>query len=199
MSINDDSIKTLWQTLPSEKLIFNEAQLRARARQFQTKIKRRNIIEYASYVVLFGLIIYVMTGIETPVWQDWMFSGLTVIGAVIAIWGYYRLAGAKTVPEHSSSNLLEFMRSELVRQRDYAATGWRWAFLPFLPAVIFLLIDRWLGADPNLIKLTDKRYALLVLAAFMIALTCALLFWQWLKAAKYQRQLDDLERYTGHD
>ena len=199
MTINDDSIKTLWQSLPSEKLVFNEGQLRARARQFQTKVKRRNIIEYASYVVLFGLIIYVMTGIETLIWQDWVFSGLTVIGAIIAIWGHYRLARAKVVPESSGSSLLEFMRSELVRQRDYAATGWRWAFLPFLPAVVFLLAARWLGADPDLIKLTDYRYALLLLAAFMIALTYALLFWQWLQAAKYQRQLDDLERYTGHD
>jgi len=197
MLTNDDSIRNLWQSLPSEKLIFNEAQLRVRARQFQTKIKRRNIIEYSAFPVLLGLVIYVMLGIETLVWQDWVFSGLTVIGAIIALWGYYRLAGAKTAPEGSSSNLVEFMRSELVRQRDYAATGWRWAFLPFLPAVTFFMSDRWLGADPDLIKLTDYRYTLLILAAFMIALTCALLFWQWLQAAKYQRQLDNLERYKA--
>jgi len=199
MSNNDDSIRTLWQSLPSEKLVFNEAQLLARAGKFQTKIKRRNIFEYSSYLVLFGLIIYVMTGIETLVWQDWMFSGLTVIGATIALWGYYRLAGAKKIPEHSDSNLLEFMRRELTRQRDYAATGWRWALLPFLPAVIFFLSERWLGADTDLIKLTDTRYTLLVLAAFMIALTSALLFWQWLQAAKFQRQLDELQRYTDHN
>ena len=199
MSINDDSIKTLWQTLPSEKLIFNEAQLRARARQFQTKIKRRNIIEYASYVVLFGLIIYVMMGIENLVWQDWVLSGLMVIGAIISLWGYFRVAGAKAAPERAGNSLLDFMRRELTRQRDYEATGWRWAILPLLPAVTFFLVERWVGADPNLIKITDKRYTLIIMSAFMIALTYALLFWHWLQAAKYQRQLDDLERYRGHD
>ena len=59
MSINEDSIKTLWQTLPSEKLVFNDSQLRARARKFQAKINRRNIIEYLSFSFLFGVIIYV--------------------------------------------------------------------------------------------------------------------------------------------
>jgi len=195
MSINDDSIRTLWQSLPSEKLVFNEAQLRARAEKFQTKIKRRNIIEYSSFPALLGLITYVMLGIQNLVWQDWVLSGLMVIGAIIALWGYYRLAGAKTAPEGSSSNLLEFMRSELSRQRDYEATGWRWAVLPLTPAVIFFLSDRWIGADPDLIKLTDSRYTLLIFTAFMIALTFALLFWHWLQAAKYQRQLDNLERY----
>ena len=76
MSNNYDSIRTLWQSLPSEKLVFNEAQLRNRAQRFQAKIKRRNIIEYSSFVFLFGLIIYVMMGIENLVWQDWVLSGL---------------------------------------------------------------------------------------------------------------------------
>ena len=198
MSNNDDSIKTLWQSLPSEKLVFNEAQLRNRAQRFQAKIKRRNIIEYSSFVFGFGLIIYVMMGIENLVWQDWVLSGLMVIGAIISLWGYFRVAGAKAAPERAGNSLLDFMRRELTRQRDYAATGWRWAILPFLPAVIFSLSERWLGADTDLIKLTDTRYTLLVLAAFMIALTSALLFWQWLQAAKFQRQLDELERYTDH-
>jgi len=195
MSNMDDSIKSLWQSLPSETLVFNEAQLRTRARKFQAKIKRRNFIEYSSFVFLFGLIIYVMMGIENLVWQDWVLSGLMVIGAIIALWGYYRLAGAKKAPEHSGSNLLEFMRHELTRQRDYAATGWRWYLLPFLPSFIFFIIERWVGADSDLTKLTDFRHTLLILTALMITLGCATVFWQWIQAAKFQRQLDELERY----
>jgi len=57
----------------------------ARAEKFQTKIKRRNIIEYSSFPVLLGLITYVMLGIQNLVWQDWVLSGLMVIGAIIAL------------------------------------------------------------------------------------------------------------------
>lgn len=199
MSINEDSIKTLWQTLPSEKLVFNDSQLRARARKFQAKINRRNIIEYLSFSFLFGLIIYVTLGIQDPIWQDWAFSGLTALGAAIALWNYYRFAGSKAVPESSGNTLLKYMRRELTKQRDAAASAWRWYILPFIPAVIFFLIDRWTYADSDLLKLTEFRYTVLILTALIITLGCAAIFWQWLQAAKYQRQLDDLERYTGHD
>ena len=91
------------------------------------------------------------------------------------------------------------MRRELTKQRDAAASAWRWYILPFIPAVIFFLIDRWTYADSDLLKLTEFRYTVLILTALIIALGCAAIFWQWLQAAKYQRQLDDLERYTGHD
>jgi len=96
MSTNDQSLKALWQNLPSEPVIFTNEQMQARATKFQAKHKRRDIIEYASYVVLFGLVAYMLT-VQSD-WQDWVSSALVVIGAIIAMWTYYRFAGTKSMP-----------------------------------------------------------------------------------------------------
>ena len=70
MSTNDQSLKTLWQNLPSETAIFTNEQMHLRAIKFQEKHKRRDIAEYTSYLALFGLAAYMLT--VRAHWQDWV-------------------------------------------------------------------------------------------------------------------------------
>ncbi|MDB2439238.1 hypothetical protein N9W89_11025 [Hellea sp.] len=195
MSSDTQSLKALWQSLPSQKVVFNHRQMQQRADKFQAKHKRRDIIEYLAWGVFFLLVIYMLTG--QSYWTDVMWVGLTVIGAIIAIWGYYRRMGYKTMPSsNSADNLVDFMRRELTRQRDGAATYWRWYLLPFAPGILFLFVVRWLENGSTLMELTEMRIALIMAFVLIMAFSAACVLWQFLCAARYQRQLDELETYT---
>ncbi len=196
MSTNDQSLKALWQNLPSETVVFTNEQMRARATKFQAKHKRRDMTEYAGYLVLFGLVAYMLT--QRADWQAWVSSALVLIGSVVALGNYYRLARAGSKPPaNSSDSLLEFMRRGLTRQRDAASTAWRWYILPFVPTVVFILAYRWVEEGSTITELTDMRVSILLTAAFVIAVFSAVILWKFLCAAGYQRQLDNLERYNS--
>ncbi len=196
MSAHEDKIKNLWQNLPTSGTIYTPAQLNQRASRFQAKIKRRNLIEYVSWAVLFALTAYV--NLQNPSWGNGILSGLTVLGAIIAITNYRRLAHGKSGSAHpSNDSLIKHMRTELTLQRDAAATQWRWYGLPFAPAIIFLTIYRWSETSSNFAVLTDDRISILLGLGTVVTIFAAITFWYWLQAAKYQRQLDDLNRYTS--
>ena len=58
MSVHDQSLKSLWQNLPTQRLTITAEQMRERARKFEAKHKRRDIIEYSGYALLFALTAY---------------------------------------------------------------------------------------------------------------------------------------------
>jgi len=195
MLASEDGVKSLWQSLPSEKVVFTNEQMQARVLRFQAKHKRRDLVEYTSYAALFALVAYVHSFYSG--WQNWVISGLVILGAIISMRNYYRLAGFKVVrTQTAGETLLESMRGGLIRQRDAASSAWRWYILPFVPALIFLTIFRWVEEGTTLTELTDARVLILLLTALMISFLAACVLWLFLKAAQYQRQLDHLERYA---
>jgi len=196
MSHPDKNPKPLWQELPSEALILSNEQLHSHARKFDAKHKRRDIIEYIALAVLFTLVAYMLT-VQAD-WQDWIATGLVVIGAVIAIKNYNRFAKAKSMPPLNPGDaLLEFMRRELQRQRDARATAWRWYLLPWTPSLIFTFTYRWVEEGSTLTELTKKRILILLVNALMVVFLITHVKWQFFQATHYQRQLDELESYDG--
>lgn len=195
MSVHEQKLRALWQSLPSETVTFTSEQMQSRVRRFQAKHKRRDRIEYASYAVLFAMVAY-MLSLQAD-WKDWVASGLIVVGGLFAMCNYYRLAGAKTMSSAKSSDkLLDFMRRELTRQRDAAASAWKWYILPVMPAVIFIFIYRWMEEGATLTGLTDMRISMLLSMALVIAVIGACTLWLFIRAARYQRQLEALDRYA---
>lgn len=194
MSTYEQDLKSLWQSLPAETVVLTPEEMKVRAVKFQAKHKRRDIIEYGAYVVLLGLVGYVLTAQAD--WQAWVASGLAVFGGIIAMWNYYRFSGAKALPTSQSvDSLLDFMRRELRRQRDAAASAWRWYILPFTPFIIFVTAFRWVEEGATLTEMTQMRVSILYMTAFVVIFLGANVLWLWLRAARYQRQLDELERY----
>jgi len=190
----DKNPKSLWQELPSETFLFTNEQMHTRARKFQAKHKRRDIIEYIGFAVLFALVAY-MLSVQAD-WQEWIASGLVVIGAFIAIRNYNRFAKVKSMPSSNSSDaLLKFMRCELRRQRDARATEWRWYFLPFTPFIIFTFSYRWVEEGSTLTELTQMRILILLVNTLIAVFLIAYVKWKFFQAAHYQRQLDELESY----
>jgi len=195
MSTNTQSLKSLWQTLPAEKNVFSHEQMQQLAHQFQVKHKRRSLTEYLGFAALLGLIAFYLT--QRADWQAWAASGLAIIGGIIMLWNYHRIAMVNALPSsNSSETTLEYMRRELTRQRDAAASAWKWYLLPFVPFLIFVLAFRWAEEGATLTELTNLRIMILSFYAFIVACLIATMFWQFLNAARYQRQLDALDKYT---
>lgn len=194
MSINKKNIKSLWQTLPSEKTVFNHKQMQARAEKFQAKHRRRDIMEYLGFAALLALIVLDPKLRED--WKTWVASALAVLGCIIMLWNYNRLAKSKSLPSsHSSETTLDYMRRELTRQRDAAATAWRWYILPVVPFFIFVMAYRWAEEGSTIMEFTNIRLKLVLFFLFTIAFLTACIFWKRLCAARYQRQLDELDKY----
>lgn len=195
MSTNDQSLKSLWQKLPSETLVFTNEQMQTHARKFHEKHKRRDIIEYISWALFFCLVACMLT-LQSD-WQDWVASGLAVVGAIIAMWNYSRFMGLKkgtsAIPVHS---LIDHMRGELTRQRDGAATAWKWYILPLTPFLVFVSVYRWIEEGSTFFEITEMRFSMLLFIGLMLAFTSAFILWKFLCAARYQRQLDTLDKYT---
>ena len=195
MSADTQSLKSLWQSLPSEKVAFDLEQMQHRVKKFQTKHKRRIIIEYLAFAVLIGWIALDPT-FRTD-WKALMASGLAIAGGIIMLWNYNRIAKVNAAPSlNSNQTTLEYMRRELTRQRDAAASAWKWYILPLTPFFIFVLVFRWIEEGSTLTELTDIRVMILSFFAFVVAFLIATIFWQFLNAARYQRQLDALDKLT---
>jgi len=195
MSTDPQNLKSLWRTLPSETVSVSVEQMYSRATKFHTKRKRRDMIEYLGIVALLGLMIWFLT-VQSD-WKIWVASGLALCGAIIMLWNYNKVAKVKSAPPSKfGDSLLGFMRQELTRQRDAAATAWKWYILPAVPFFTFVIMFRWMEEGSTLTEVTDMRLALLLLTAFLIAYLTGYILWCFLCAARYQRQLDDLERYV---
>lgn len=194
MSTDTQSLKSLWQKLPSESSIYSPEQMQRRARKFQSKHKRRDIIEYISWAAFFALVVYMLT-VQSD-WQDWVASGLASAGAIIAMWNYKRFMGLKTKPPgESGDSLLGHMQRELTRQRDGAASAWQWYVLPLIPFIVFVSVYRWMEEGSTLFEITEMRISMLLTIALVITFFSAVILWQFLCAARYQRQLDELDNY----
>ncbi|MEP3889609.1 MAG: hypothetical protein ABJN69_04025 [Hellea sp.] len=195
MSTNTQSLKSLWQSLPAEEIVFSHEQMQQLAHQFQAKHKRRALTEYLGFAALFGLTAYYLT--LRADWQAFAASGLVIIGGIIMLWNYLRIAKVNALPSsNSSETTLEYMRRELTRQRDAAASAWKWYILPCVPFLIFVLAFRWSEEGATLTELTDFRVIILFVFAFIVASLLATTFWYFLNAARYQRQLDALDKHT---
>ena len=195
MSTNTQSLKSLWQTLPTEKNVFSHEQMQQLAHQFQVKHKRRTLTEYLGFAALLGLTAYILT--QRADWQVVAASGLAIMGGIIMLWNYHRIAKVSALPSSNSvETTLEYMRRELTRQRDAAAAAWKWYILPCVPFLIFVLAFRWAEEGATLTELTDFRIILISSFAFIVASLFATVFWYFLNAARYQRQLDALDKFV---
>jgi hypothetical protein len=164
----DNDVQRLWRDQPSEEVHMSAQEVRRLAEKFERTISRRNRREYiaaAFVVVWFG------------VWAWFAASAVVALGcclvAAAALWVVFYLQhrGAARHPAGEREGLhsgLEFLRSELVRQRDLLRSVWWWYLLPFVPGMLLILVgdglkqpDRYLLAPGILLAVTFVGIGLL--------------------------------------
>ena len=182
MGGEDDHIdvQRLWRDQPGEGVQMSAQEVRGLAERFERTIGRRNRREYvaAAFVVVWF-----------SVWAWFARSAVVALGcslvALAALWVVYHLqrrgAARRPAGEQEGMSGLEFLRSELVRQRDLLRSVWWWYLLPFVPGMLLITV----GTSP-------KRWDWLFLGFVAVTFAGIGLLNQRV-ARKLQRRIDDLD------
>ncbi len=192
-----DDVRSLWQAMPVETIAVSADEMRARAEKLTAAIRKRNRIEY----IACGFVLLVFGWYATwkePATPLWPIANIMIIaGVFLAAFNMHRRARANDPPPAASAGtLVEFQRTELIRQRDALRTVWSWYVLPAVPGVVLWFIAAWLGNPHGSMRVS----AGLVGAALIVTLVFAGIIWiNRLGAARLQRQIDELSRYTDMD
>lgn len=189
-----DDIRSLWQSMPVTPLAISAEEMRAKAKKFEHKIRRRNVIEYAASVLVVAIFGWYAT-FPVPATPLWPIANLMIIaGILVAAWNLHRKARASTPPATASATtLVDFQRAEFIRQRDALRTIWRWYIFPIVPGLIVWFIAVTVGIpvkDPVRHAISLGITILVVLLVFG-----GIVLMNLLGAAHLQRQIDALDRY----
>ena len=192
--VSPGDLRSLWRSMPVETVTVSMEEMRARAEAFQKRIRKRNFIEYAAtFFVVIVLTWYATwpsrTGLLWPV-----SNGLIIAGMLVVALNLHMRARAATPPaEASAGSLIDFQRTQLMRQRDAVRTVWLWYILPVVPGIILWFIA--IGIDmtarhPERALIVLSGAAIVVVLVFVIIILINLL-----AAARLQRMIDDLDRH----
>lgn len=140
MSLDDDA-RQLWreqavpalQPLPADELA-------TQSRQLRHKVGRRNRHETVAAVLV--ALVFLAYAWIFPHWLTKLGALLTVAGSAVVVWQLRRRASALPLPEALGASLLQFHRTELVRQRDALLSVWRWYVAPAVPGLLLFLCGR---------------------------------------------------------
>ena len=183
-------IKAMWKNQPRAVTPLAPEIIRRNAKRLQRRRLRILIQETVgaiAVVVYFGLYIRIVPG---PLLK--MGMGLTILCLVFYVWCLFVLARPRRVPDGATA-CLDFHRRELERQRDLCRGVWRWALLPFIPAMALVYAGRWV-AVPSIGSHVWIDH-LFVIAGVVVSLEGFALVWLWNlhRADKWQDQLDELD------
>ena len=139
-----DAIKQAWQASVEIAGPLPLDDLRKGADKLYRRVKRRNIVEYVACVVaiaIFAFNIFTMPHILQKVG-----SAMLVAAAIYAPWQLHRRASAVATESAGALPIYDFLRGQLVRQRDALKGIFGWYILPFLPGVSLVLVGNGLHA-----------------------------------------------------
>ena len=185
-----DSLKALWQSQRAETAPIAIDELRGYASKLQSAVLRRNMIEYAA--AAFVVAIMGWGAIVSPFWIMKLAQAAGALGAGVVCWQLNRRGSARHMPPDGTQSLLDFYRTELVRQRDALRSVGLWYIGPFVPSLILMGVGRWFQAhNPHRTLGTD--HLIIMLGGVVLVLVMAVVWLvNQLAAARLQKQIDGL-------
>ena len=175
-------LKALWRDQQNEETQPLTLEI-IHARSFQSRVGRRNLVEYIACVfviVTFGSYIVIL---PPPILK--LASALVILGTLIVAWQLHRRGSARMAP---TIDALAFHRAEMVRQRDALRSVWLWYLGPFVPGTLLFMV----GMSTLLPAARLAYHMVLPVATVAIFAFC---WWINMRAARrLQREIDDLDR-----
>ena len=165
--------------------------LHARAARFQSRIRTRNLIEYAAAVVVIAAFVWIAWLVPQPLVRAG--AVLIALGTIYVCWRLHALgrAASKAEMEAGAQSWADFHRAQLVRQRDALSTVWRWYLAPFIQGVIVFIAGVALGTNAPVLA----RVATFATAAGFIAAVFAAIAWLNARAVrKLDAEIAQLDR-----
>lgn len=137
---SDFDPQRLWQSQQKELDPMALAEIHAKARKFESRIQRRNAIEYvACGVVMVG---FTPALLNSANWMIQAGAGLIMLGTLVVAWQLHRRASAVATPNVGEA-LVDSYRRQLVRQRDAIRSVGAWYLAPLIPGLALMLIGFW--------------------------------------------------------
>jgi hypothetical protein len=187
---SDFDPQQLWQSQTTEHPTMTIAEIHQKARVFESRIRRRNLLEYVACAV-------VIAGFLPPLLHrgSWMMqagAGLTIVATLFVGWQLHRRASARPTLE-SGDALLASYRQELIRQRDAVRSVAVWYLAPFVPGMVLMVLGRWFQSHvPGRPAAAD--HVIILLVGIIEALVFALIWLLNQRAAdRLQKRIDELQ------
>jgi hypothetical protein len=135
-----DDLRSQWQSQPPEGGSMSLEEVRVQARQFQKRIRKRNIREYSTMVFMWVMAIPLAVFLRSfPLVLAAL--GLCLAGTLVIAYQFRKRMGTRlSQAEVASMSCLEFYRRELERQRDANLSIWSWYILPMIPGAAMIAI-----------------------------------------------------------
>ena len=191
--MTEDRAKQAWQASveiagapPLEKV-------RKDADKFYRTIRRRNVIEYvacAIAVVLFASKIFTGPHILHKVG-----AAMIVAAAIYAPWQLHRRASAVSPDMALGMPIYEFLRGQLVRQRDALRSVLVWYVLPFVPGIILIFAGN--GLDPEIEAAGPPIWQRWLAIAVVLSIFGFVWWINQVVARKLQKRIDEIDALTG--
>lgn len=175
-----DPLQTLWTSQAQAPFSMSLGELHARAARFQSRIRRRNLIEYLASAFVISVFGWIGLGAPTPMIQ--IGAGLIVLSTLFVCWKLHQLARAATNEEmRQAQSWADFHRGELTRQRDALAKVWQWYLAPFAPGMLVFLAGA--AFTPETPAPLPARAVIFGLGVCVVGITFAAVHWLNSRAA----------------
>lgn len=177
-----DPLRDLWASDQEEKFTMSITDLSARSDRFQSRIKRRNLIEYlaaALVVGVFGWMAFII-----PVLSIKIGAVMIMMAAIYISWQLNRVASL-SAGDAAGDTLANLHRRELVRQRDALRSVWRWYLLPFVPGIVVFTLGTTMETATDV-----PIWAVITTSAVSLGFVSAIFVGVWAMNAYAARKLD---------
>ena len=130
-----DDLLRVWQDQPVENTTMPLEEIRRKARQFEKRIRNRNLREYCgAAIAVIAYSYYIFKFSDFLVRAG---SVLVIAGTLYVVYQLHKRASVKPLPaDLALTASLAFHRRELERQRDLVASVWSWYLAPFVPGLL---------------------------------------------------------------
>lgn len=179
---SDFDPQSLWLSQGKEQDPMTLADIHAKARTLETRVQRRNAIEYVACGV--ALVGFLPTLLNPRSWMMQAGAGLIMLAILFVAWQLHRRGSAEATPQPGEP-LLEAYRRQLVRQRDALRTAGLWYVAPVVPGMALMMLGSWLqlhASGPSILACS--------------AIAALVLTWIWLRnlrgAKRLQKRIDEL-------
>jgi hypothetical protein len=188
-----DPLQSLWKSQKQEDFSMTLADIHARAECFQSRIRRRNWIEYAGAALAVAGFTWAAFAVADVLIRA--ACVLIILGTLYVAWKLATVARASARTDETMS-WADFHRAELVRQRDALNGVWRWYLGPLIPGMTLFWIGVGLARSADSPLWVNVGVAALGLA-IAAGMFCGIAALNKRAAKTLQAEIDALDRARG--
>jgi amino acid transporter len=191
--MNHDPVKQAWQASVEIAGAPPLEEVRKGADKFYRYIKWRNIVEYVACVV--AVVVFTIYFFTMPHILHKIGSALLVAASIYAPWQLHRRASAVAPETAGAMPIYDFLRGQLVRQRDALKTILGWYVLPFVPGMVLFIAGN--GLDPEVEAAGPPIWVRWAAIAGIFSVFGFVWWINQLGARRLQKRIDEIDALTG--